>query len=90
MTRFTEWLTRKWDMRGVPAIAQDYQVCFSTVHGQRVLKHLLDSVYCTVYEGTDPIAAAMHNGRRSLVHEILQGIHYAEQPEQYQVRQERM
>jgi copper oxidase (laccase) domain-containing protein len=43
-------------------------------------------VYCTIYEGTDPIAAATHNGRRSLVQEILENIDLAEQPEKYQVR----
>lgn len=83
--RFTEWLTRKWDRSPQPLLAQDYQVCFSTPHGQRVLTHLLDQVYCQIYEGTDPIAAATHNGRRSLVHEILENLDVAENPNKYNV-----
>lgn len=88
MTRFTEWLAHKWNRGTVAAVAQDYQVAFSTAQGQRVLQHLLDSVYCTVYEGTDPIAAALHNGRRSLVQEILENIDLADSPEKYRVRTE--
>jgi len=89
MRRFTEWLTRKWDRNPHPFMAQDYQVTFSTPHGRRVLTHLLDQVYCQIYEGTDPIAAAVHNGRRSLVQEILENIDSAEQPQKYEIRQER-
>jgi len=88
MTRFTEWLTHKWTRGTVTVVAQDYLVTFSTAQGQRVLQHLLDSVYCTVYEGTDPIAAALHNGRRSLVQEILENLDLADSPEKYRVRTE--
>lgn len=88
MRRLTEWLTRKWDRRPHSSLAQDYQVTFSTEHGRRVLTHLLDAVYCQVYEGCDPIEAAMHNGRRSLVQEILENIDVAESPEKYRVRTE--
>jgi len=49
---------------------------------------LLDAVYCTVYEGRDPIEAAMHTGRRSLVQEILENIDLAESPDKYRVRTE--
>lgn len=89
MTRFTEWLIRKWDRSPQPLLAQDYQLTFSTPSGIRVLTHLLDQVYCTIYEGTDPIAAATHNGRRSLVQEILENIDLASSPEKYRVRTER-
>ena len=86
MTRFAEWLIRKWDRSPQPQLAQDYQLTFSTPSGSRVLTHLLDQVYCQIYEGSDPLAMAMHNGRRSLVHEILENIDLAEQPDKYQVR----
>lgn len=88
MRRLTEWLRYKWDHAPHPSLAQDYQVTFSTEHGRRVLQHFLDAVYCSVYEGTDPIAAALHAGRRSLVHEVLQNIDLAESPDKYRVRTE--
>ena len=83
MKRLADWLTRKWSREVRPNLGQDYLVTFSTEHGRRVLLHFLDAVYCTIYEGTDPIAAAMHAGRRSLVHEILQNIDAAESPGKY-------
>ena len=83
MTRLLEWLTRKWSHETRPSLGHDYLVTFSTEHGRRVLVHFLDAVYCTIYEGSDPIAAAMHAGRRSLVHEILQNIDAAESPDKY-------
>lgn len=88
MRRFAAWLALKWTRTPQDGLAQDYQVTFSTEQGRRVLTHLLDAVYCTVYEGTDPVAAAMHNGRRSLVQEILENIDLAESPEKYRVRTE--
>ena len=83
-------MLRKWQREAQPQLAQDYHVTFSTPHGQRVLQHLMDEVYCTVYEGHDPIESAHHNGRRSVVHDILFNLHVAEQPQKYEVRQERM
>lgn len=88
--RFADWLLHRWQRQIDPGLLQDYQVTFSTASGQRVLQHQLDQVYCTVYEGHDPIEAAYHNGRRSVVHDTLTNLDYAEQPEKYQVRQERM
>jgi hypothetical protein len=61
---------------------------FSTGPGQQVLKHLLDNVYCTIYEGTDPQAALVHNGRRSVVHEILLAIDTGDSPDKYRVATE--
>lgn len=86
--RFADWLLRKWSRQVDPGLLQDYQMTFSTASGQRVLQHQIDQVYCTVYEGHDPIEAAHHNGRRSVIHDLLVNLDYAEQPEKYQVRQE--
>lgn len=85
--RFTQWLMRKWQRQIDPGLLQDYQATYSTASGQRVLQHQLDQVYCTVYEGHDPIEAAFHNGRRSVIHDTLLNLDYAEQPDKYQVRQ---
>lgn len=87
MSRFSEWLARKWQRQIDEGLLQDYRAAFSTVSGQRVLQHWLDQVYCTIYEGHDPIEAAYHNGRRSVIHDLLTNLDYAEQPEKYQVRQ---
>jgi hypothetical protein len=81
------WLGFMW--RGIsPGLAQDYVSVYSTPAGQRVLQHLVDTVYCTVYEGTDPIGAAVHNARRSVVHEILYNIDIGRNPDKYEVKQE--
>ena len=88
MTRLTVWLAHKWTRELPSSLAQDYQVTFSTVQGQRVLQHLMDHVYCSIYEGKDPIEMAIHNGRRSLVQEILENIDLAASPEKYRVRME--
>jgi len=82
MRRFHEWLTRKWQRRD-PDLIRSYQVTFSTPDGRRVLQDLLDGVYCTVYEGTDPQAAVILNARRSLVQEILVNIDQGEHPDKY-------
>jgi hypothetical protein len=72
------WLLIKW--RDDQPLAQDYQITFGTASGQRVMAHLMDNVYCTIYEGTDPIAAAQHAGRRSVVHEMLEILDSIENP----------
>ena len=87
MRRIREWLVRKWVGQPDPALLKSFLVTFSTEHGRRVLQHLVDKVYCSIYEGADPIALAMHNGRRSLVHEILENIDIAEHPGKYEVKQ---
>ena len=82
--RFLEWMFHKW--QGADAqLVESYRVTFSGEHGTRVLQHLLDSVYCTIYEGNDPNEAVAHNARRSVVHEILANIDIAEHPERYRV-----
>ena len=84
-----EWLGRKWAMdTDATTLAESYRVTFSNNHGARVLSHLLDSVYCTVCELQDPISLATHNGRRSLVHEILQNVDLAEHPDKYKTKVE--
>lgn len=88
MKRFKEWLTWKWEKEPDPTLVRSYQVTFSTEHGRRVLQHLMDKVYCTIYEGSDPILMATHNGRRSLLHEILEDIDIAEHPGKYDIKLE--
>jgi len=84
MTRlFTNWLSQKWRRRTDPALAHAYQVTFSTAQGQLVLQHLLDEVYCQTCPVQDSIALAMHNGRRSVVQEILENIDSAQDPTKY-------
>jgi hypothetical protein len=73
------WFRVKWGSLGV--VAQDYQATFGTPAGQRVMAHLMDNVYCTIYEGSDPTAAAIHQGRRSVVHEILEVLDAVENPD---------
>jgi hypothetical protein len=83
MRVFRDWLVTKWRREADPSLAQAYGATYATPEGQRVLRHLLDSVYCTVYEGTDPSAALVHNARRSVVHEILENVDLAEHPAKY-------
>jgi hypothetical protein len=69
-------------------LAHAYQVTFSTAQGQLVLQHLLDEVYCQTCPVQDPIALAMHNGRRSVVQEILENIDSANSPTKYTYTEE--
>jgi hypothetical protein len=86
--RFTEWLGQKWRRRTDPALAQAYQVTFSTAQGQLVLQHLLDEIYCQTCPTRDQIDLATHNGRRSVVQEILENIDAANEPMKYTLTQE--
>jgi len=78
-----EWMGFKWDPALDPKLLHSYQATFSNVYGQQVLKHLMDTVYCTVYEGSDPIVMAIHNGKRMVVDEILRNLDAAEYPNKY-------
>jgi ribulose kinase len=90
MTRiFSEWLASKWQPgTDQKQLMQAYQVTFSTVQGQQVLQHLLDEVYCQTCPVHDPIALATHNGRRSVVHEMLENIDVAQNPKKYHLPKE--
>lgn len=88
LTRVAEWLGYKWRTHD-PQLLEAYRATFSSQQGRRVLQHLLDSTYCVVYEGTDPLAAVAHNARRSVVHEILMNIDAAEHPQKYIAEVER-
>lgn len=86
--RLRQWLMRKWSRRIEPSLAEAYRLTFTGLHGEQVLAHLMDSIYCRPYEGHDPLELAMHNGRRSVIHEILENIDLAERPESYTITQE--
>jgi hypothetical protein len=89
MTRtLKDWLTRKWQRGLDPGLAQAYQVTFTSLHGRQVLQHLLDEVYCQTCPVNDPIALATHNGRRSVVQEMLENIDMASSPDKYTVKEE--
>ena len=80
-----EWLKRKWLRMVEPDLVKSYHATFASLHGQRVLQHLLDSVYFTVYEGTDANTALVHNARRGVVQEILENIDAGEHPDKYRM-----
>jgi hypothetical protein len=88
--RFTEWLGQKWRREPDTSLGLAYQVTFSTAHGQLVLQHLLDNVYCQTCPTHDPIALATHNGRRSVIQEILENIDMANDPVKYTYKEELM
>ena len=75
-----QWLSQKWLREEQPTLAESYRLAFSTGHGERVFRHLLDTIYCSIYEGENPHMALAHNARRSVVHEILENIDLAERP----------
>lgn len=84
MSWLRQWLPRKWrhDL-SLHDLQRAYHVTFSTPEGQLVLQHLLDTIYCQVYEGTDAEQALAFNSRRSVIHEILQNLDLAEHPDKY-------
>lgn len=88
MKQFTDWLSTKWRRALDPNLGRAYQLTFSTLEGREVLQHLLDEVYCQTCPVHDPIALATHNGRRSVVQEILENIDLAAQPDKYLLRED--
>ena len=80
-----QWFTLKWRRQDASTLREAYRVTFSTIYGQMVLQHLLDTIYCTAYEGTDPQAALVWNAKRAVVHDILMNLDMAEDPEKYQL-----
>lgn len=88
MNRVKDWLSGKWRRTLSHDILRSYHATFSTPDGRVVLQHLLDEVYCQTCPTHDPIALATHNGRRSVVQELLENIDIAEQPQKYAPREE--
>mgnify|MGYP006955653357 CR=1 FL=1 len=82
LRNLVEWMKWKWGTSD-SSLLQSYNATFNSLHGQRVLNHLLDNIYCTVYEGSNPNECLMHNARRSVVQEILETLDHAEHPRKY-------
>ena len=83
--QFSLWLRDKWSRGDQDAtnLASDYRATFSTEHGHRVLMHMLGETYCQVLESStvesqNALALATLNGRRIVIHEILDNIDLAE------------
>lgn len=85
LSKIISWLPLKWRLMHTEQTLQAFPATFNSLHGQLVLQYLLDNIYCTVYEGTDPIGLANHNGQRQVVHLILEHIDRAQQPAKYAV-----
>ena len=82
------WLTIKWRLVSNSGdVVNAYGAVFASPPGQVVLQHLVDNIYCTVYEGVNPDECVVHNARRSVVHEILVNIDLAQNPGKYRVRE---
>ena len=83
-TTIKSWLKTLWTP---PKTHKDillaYSMTFRTPFGAIVLEHLMDEVYCTICPEDSPTALAEHNGRRSVVDEILRNIDTAESPNKY-------
>lgn len=88
MKQFLAWLHRKWSPESEVAPEDFEQTFVASPSGQRVLHHLLDTVYCQVYTGKDPYECMALNGRRSVIHEILIEIDKAQHPDKYQTQVE--
>lgn len=87
--QFVKYLRSLWHgEENAERIIRAYDECFSTQPGQTVLEHLVNNVYATVYEGDDPIGLAAHNGRRSVVQDILLNIEAAKNREANEVKVE--
>ena len=82
------WLTRKWQPVESDTLTVAYRATFSTLYGQQVLQHLMDQVYCQICSSLDPIELATHNGRRSVIQELLDTLDRAESPKKYEPQQE--
>jgi len=88
MKALRAWISQKWRRSLDPNLGQAYLATFSTIQGRQVLQHLLDEVYCQTCPVHDPIALATHNGRRSVVQEILENIDLSERPDKYLPRED--
>ena len=85
---FEQWLTRKWQSVTPETLSQfdqDVYALFSSPQGARVLGHFIDHVYsqcCPM--PADALALATHNGRRSVVHELLEAYDRAANKTKYE------
>lgn len=78
------WLGIKWRLiKPQTEIDRAYAAVFMTPEGQLVLQDLLDGIYCQVSYTSDPIALATDNGKRQIVHHILERIDQATNPGKY-------
>ncbi len=85
MKTFARWLAHKWRKQDEVTVQEAFRVVFSGLHGQILQQWMMDNIYSTICESTDPIAIATHNGRRSAIHELFENIDQAEHPDKYQV-----
>lgn len=81
-----EWLKHPFEIQDSKDLLDAYNNTFSPLSGQRVIQHLLDSIYCSVYVGTDSIELAYHNGRRSVIQEVLVTLDQARAPQKYELK----
>lgn len=85
------WLEGLWQppVANNQELIQAYVATFlGSPHGRVVLQHMIDATYATVCETFDPIALATHNGRRSVIDEILRNIDAGAFPQKYQLSME--
>ena len=85
MPALARWMKHRWMVYTRLELLRAYKVTFNSLHGQMVLQHLLDSVYCDVSPTTSAEDALVHNARRSVVQEILENLDVAEHPSKYTV-----
>jgi hypothetical protein len=71
MSFITAWLLQKWQPPRED-IATHVRIMFASISGQIVKQHLMDSIYCTTTDNTDPQAAVILNARRSVIQELLE------------------
>lgn len=78
MTPILRWiLGERWHAPSADALLVDYQRTFGTPEGQRVLRHLVETNFFPVYGGLSAEELWQHNGRRSLVQELLENLQTA-------------
>lgn len=87
--KFIRYLKNLWHgEEDAKRIAKAYHNTFTSIDGAMVLEHLVNNVYATVCDTHDPIALAAHNGRRSVVQDILLNVEAARHPEKAEVKVE--
>lgn len=67
----TNWYMRRRQRIPDAELIRAYQATFGIGQGQVVLQHLMDTIYCQVYDGDNPVEAYAVNAKRQVVHEIL-------------------